>query len=449
MKRATLLIVDDNYMNLRMAQKIFEYYYDVETVSSGEEALRVARERKPDLILLDVHMPGMDGHLVIQQLKANVDTRDIPVIFLTADDDAETEVQGLREGALDFITKPIRKDIALQRIGKVLELDYLHKRLQAEVDTLNLQKQEEAIDEISGLPTRRIGQQSISEAMETHGGCFAFLDVDNLKKVNDTMGHECGDRLLRLMGNVLLENREQSVVCRLGGDEFLCYMMDVNEEQASEKIEHIMSSFLSRKDADTALRQASLSVGLCMCEPGEDYGEIYSCADKALYHVKQNGKAGYYFYRQQENTRKHRSEVDLEQLMRTLSNSGSYSGAMDVEFREFAKLFEYVGNLRRRYHHGFHLVMVTLDEHGGDNATLDELENGMILMENAIQQTIRNVDIYTRYSSSQYLVILFEAGDENVELVMDRIFAAYRREAGEGCFEPTYSVRKLELGDDI
>lgn len=157
MKRATLLIVDDNYMNLRMAQKIFEYYYDVETVSSGEDALRVARERKPDLILLDVHMPGMDGHLVIQQLKANVDTRDIPVIFLTADDDAETEVQGLREGAQDFITKPIRKDIALQRIGKVLELDYLHKRLQAEVDTLNLQKQEEAIDEISGLPTRRIG----------------------------------------------------------------------------------------------------------------------------------------------------------------------------------------------------------------------------------------------------------------------------------------------------
>lgn len=444
MERATLLIVDDNFMNLRMAQKLFEYYYNVETVSSGEEAIRFLERQTPSLILLDIHMPGMDGHLVIQQLKANEKTRDIPVIFLTADDDAETEVQGLREGALDFITKPIRKDIALQRISKVLELDYLHKKLRAEVETLNLQKQEEAIDEISGLPTRRVGQQEITNAMKRFGGCFAFLDVDNLKKVNDTMGHECGDRLLALMGTVLLENSNGCIVCRLGGDEFVCFQPDVTEEQAAARIEHIMDEFMRRKNADSALRQASLSVGLCMCKPGDAYEDAYSSADKALYHVKQNGKAGYYFFKQQENTRQNKGSVNLEQLMHTLESSGSYHGAMDVEFREFAKLFEYVGNLRQRYHHGFHLAMISLEEDGSNPVSLEKLEQNMVFMENSIQDTIRNVDIYTRYSRSQYLLILFEAGDDHVEQVIERIFDAYRSMAGKEGLEPGYLVRKLE-----
>ena len=129
--------------------------------------------------------------------------------------------------------------------------------------------------------------------------------------------------------------------------------------------------------------------------------------------------------------------------MQSLSHSGSYVGAMDVEFREFAKLFEYVGNLRKRYHHGFHLVMISLNENNDIDLSLDELENGMINMENAIQQTIRNVDIYTRYSSAQYLVILFEAGDDNVQLVMERIFQQYSSMPGSEYTNPGYSVSRL------
>lgn len=675
MNRATLLVVDDDVMNLRMAQKIFEKAYDVKIASSGAQALQIAEDGGIDLILLDVHMPQMDGHEVMRCLKHNIDTVDIPVIFVTADDDADTEVLGFREGAMDFITKPFRQDIAIQRISRILELAYLQKHLEAEVEkqtkraeerrkrveemsfqtvrtmaraidarnpytinhsalvaeysvllanalgwpledcdqlryaaimhdigkiaipdsiltkqgtltdleydvmkshttvgseilgvisdfldteyaasqhherydgtgypyglkgddihpfarivaiadayeamtsersyrkrlpkeavrkeledgrgtqfdpmyldvflrlfdtgkldevaekfsqnesvtienmdpstlllerimeTANRRKADEGVDFITGLDTRAVGEQKIAAAMTLGDGCLAFIDVDNLKKINDTVGHKYGDRLLKLMGDVLKNYSNYGIPCRLGGDEFIFYLANIDMEQATEVIRNLMHEFLEKKDADPALRQAALSIGLCMSTKGDCYADIYAKADKALYHVKQNGKANYYFYQKQEYSLEQKTDVDLDQLMQALSTSGSYSGAMDVEYREFAKLFEYVGNLRRRYKHGIHLVMITMDVAYDHTYFIDELEDSMQSMETAIQQTIRNVDIYTRFSSVQFLVILFEAGDENLGLVLDRIFASYYRIRGTTPIAPTYSIRKLE-----
>ncbi len=312
------------------------------------------------------------------------------------------------------------------------------------METVNRRKVDEGVDFVTGLDMRFVGEKKIAAAMATCDGCLAFLDVDNLKKINDVMGHKHGDRLLKLMGDVLRANAKNAVACRLGGDEFILFMKEVDMEDATEIIQRIMTEFLERKDADPALRPASLSIGLCMSTKDDVYGEIYSKADKALYHVKQNGKAHYYFYQKQEYSLEQKTDVDLDQLMLSLSNSGSYSGAMDVEYREFAKLFEYVGNLRRRYDHGIHLVMITMDVPVDHTYFIDELEESMQHMETAIQQTIRNVDIYTRFSSVQFLVILFEAGDDNLSLVIDRIFRSYYRISGNAQIEPTYSIRKLE-----
>lgn len=131
--KACILVVDDDVMNLRIAEKMLESKFHMECVKSGREALEFVEHVIPNLILLDLHMPGMDGFQVIQALRSEEKYREIPVIFLTADNDRDTEIKGFREGALDFIAKPFIADIAISRVNRILELSRLQKDLQREV----------------------------------------------------------------------------------------------------------------------------------------------------------------------------------------------------------------------------------------------------------------------------------------------------------------------------
>ncbi len=132
--RPAVLVVDDDTMNLQIAEKMLMDGFCVYTADSGEKALDFLKSRIPELILLDIHMPGMNGFAVLEKLRADRMYREIPVIFLTADDDQETEVRGFQAGALDFITKPFVADIMLQRVNRILQLDRLQKNLQQEVE---------------------------------------------------------------------------------------------------------------------------------------------------------------------------------------------------------------------------------------------------------------------------------------------------------------------------
>ena len=131
---STILLVDDDELNSKAVSAMLSEEYRVFSAKSGKEALKLLEECIPDLILLDVYMPEMDGHDVIRALKENPNYSEIPVIFLTSDEDENTEVRGLSEGAIDFIRKPFRKDVATQRIRRILELSYLQKNLKQEVE---------------------------------------------------------------------------------------------------------------------------------------------------------------------------------------------------------------------------------------------------------------------------------------------------------------------------
>lgn len=150
-QKATVMVVDDDLTNIRIACGMLKSRFYVMTAASGKEAFELLKRQMPNLILLDVHMPEMDGFEVIRRLKADEKYKHIPVIFLTADEDGEVEVQGFAEGALDFITKPFRKDIALQQISRILELDYLQKNLEAEVEkqTKKAQKRREKMERLA------------------------------------------------------------------------------------------------------------------------------------------------------------------------------------------------------------------------------------------------------------------------------------------------------------
>lgn len=136
--------------------------------------------------------------------------------------------------------------------------------------------------------------------------------------------------------------------------------------------------------------------------------------------------------------------MDLIQVKEALKASGDYNGALNVEYREFAKMFEYVINLQNRYHHEVHLVMITLENQVGDRLYIDELEETMAYMGMAIKETIRTSDICTRYSSVQYLVILLEAGDINVKMIVERIFSNFFKRCGNKKMMPVYSAVRTD-----
>lgn len=166
------------------------------------------------------------------------------------------------------------------------------------MSTIRTQKAKENLDFLTGLPNRNKGEQAIAQLMKHHSGCLVFMDMDNLKTINDIYGHKAGDRVLKLLGNLLLEYSSECLVCRLGGDEFLLFMPNADQNSITEVITAIFKKFNTRKEQDPELHATSISAGLYMCNIGDSFDECYTKADKALYFVKQNGKSDFSFYRQ-------------------------------------------------------------------------------------------------------------------------------------------------------
>ncbi|MBR6230126.1 MAG: diguanylate cyclase [Eubacterium sp.] len=314
--------------------------------------------------------------------------------------------------------------------------------LQEVMETFVSQSGTEEMDITTGIMNRTSGETAIAEAMKAEKGCFVFFDVDNLKKINDVSGHEAGDRVLKLMGETLTKYNENSLCCRIGGDEFLLFMKNVTKEEAEDRVKRIIDEFVQKKDEDVEISPASLSAGMVMSKTSYSYTKTFNRADKALYHVKQNGKNGYCFYDKDAEAAGN-EQADVNQLVDGIRNSGSYEGAMDVEYREFAKLFEFISNLERRFAHPFKLIMITMEYGSEEEPPVEELENAMYFMEQSILQTIRDVDIMTRYNRQQFLVILLGTDPEGVKKAADRIFRGYYKMKGNSEFSPSYSVADM------
>ena len=311
--------------------------------------------------------------------------------------------------------------------------------LQEVIESFATQNATNQTDVTTGLMSRTVGETAIAGSMKEAPGCFLFFDMDNLKIINDTIGHEAGDRALRLIGTILLEQGENSLSCRLGGDEFILFLKNASREEAEDRVRQILREFNERKNDEAGISAASLSVGMAMCTPANAYSTTFNKADKALYHVKQNGKGDFSFY-QEEPESFGVEPLDVNSLIRGIRGSGSYQGAMDVEYRQFAKLYEFVANMEKRFNQQSRLVIITLENATGGIVQLEELEKSMFCMEQSIRQTIRNVDVMTRYSRQQFLIILLGTDDEGVRIAVNRIFRDYYKMNGGSAFSPAYSV---------
>lgn len=321
----------------------------------------------------------------------------------------------------------------------------IEKFISSVMTTIKTQENIEGFDFLTGLPMRNRGEMLAAQFMQQDDGYLVFLDMDNLKKMNDLYGHKAGDRALKLLGSLLMEYTRHAVVCRLGGDEFLMFVPKVSKERITEIVTGIQKDFDAEKEKDPEIRFASVSAGICEVNKGDPFEECYSKADKALYHVKQNGKGSFFFYYQLEDEKAgdHGTGKDLELVSKALSASGDYSGALELDYREFAKIYEYMNSMEKRYKCHCYLVMVTLETEADSVLNIEDIEYALECMEQAIRQKIRKVDVCTRYSSMQYLIILFEPDEETIPNIMERIFGQYREQCGKKNLLPNYDYMSM------
>lgn len=291
-EKQRILVVDDIPANIKLICESLKDAYELVVAVDGPRALELARsEHPPDLVLLDVVMPGMDGHEVCKRLKQAPETRDIPVVFLTAKDQLEDEKHGLELGAVDYITKPVSLPILKVRVKNHLEL----KRQR------DLLKQLAMVDALTQLPNRRRFDERLGLEWERgmrHGHSLAilFADIDHFKIFNDTYGHPKGDDCLRLVAKELEAGLKRSVdfIARCGGEEFVALLPDTNLEGARNVAENMRRKVrglnIPHPTNPTGCVTISMGVAATVPGPGKQALELLRAADQALYDAKNKGR---------------------------------------------------------------------------------------------------------------------------------------------------------------
>ena len=291
-RRPKLLIVDDQPLNIQALNEAFAHDHQVYMATGGEQALRVCADRQPDLVLLDVAMPGLNGYEVCRRLKADAATRDIAVIFVTAHCDEAAETCGLDSGAVDFIAKPFHRDIVRARVRT-------HLTLKAQTDLL---RRWAYIDGLTGVHNRRSFDERVTadwgRAVRSHTPLSVVLiDVDFFKRYNDRYGHQAGDESLRHVATTLKAGlkRPGDLLARYGGEEFACLLPDTGLAGALQVARQLGQQVFAQgiAHADSVVAPV-LTVSLGVCSKGDaatgSATELLRQADAQLYAAKAGGR---------------------------------------------------------------------------------------------------------------------------------------------------------------
>ena len=287
-----LLLVDDQPINIQVLHQIFAADFQVFMATSGAQALAVCKSNPPDLVLLDIVMPGMDGFEVCTRLKADELTRNIPVIFVTAHTDAEQETHGLDVGAVDFISKPVNPAVVRARVKTHLTL-----KLQSDV-----MRKLVFLDGLTGVYNRRYFDQQLSielarSVRNKSPLALIMLDVDFFKRYNDRYGHQVGDDCLRQVALCVKEGlrRPADLVARYGGEEFACILPETDFASAMaiaiDLEQRVRAKGIPHADSEVA-SVVTVSLGVAGWEAGAtvEAGALLAKSDLQLYQAKHAGR---------------------------------------------------------------------------------------------------------------------------------------------------------------
>jgi two-component system cell cycle response regulator len=294
MSTGTVLIADDSLLIRAVVRNgLAEEGYEVIEAVDGLAALEQCRQRPPDVVLLDIEMPALDGYQVLARLKSDPDLTDIPVVFLTSRSGMDDVVAGLRGGAHDYLKKPFEAPELLARVGSAIHV----KKLQDQLRQRNMElEQISRTDGLTGLFNRRHLDAELAlrnkDALR-HGEpiCVLLLDIDHFKHVNDTYGHPTGDEILRAFATRMsLGLRAGDIAGRWGGEEFLVILPRTDLADALEVAERIRST-TANTPMIAAGRQISVTIsGGAAFGPGDATDAVVDLADQCLYRAKHSGR---------------------------------------------------------------------------------------------------------------------------------------------------------------
>jgi two-component system cell cycle response regulator len=294
---AKILVIDDSRLISHVAKTILiKQGHKVILAQDGLTGIQATKTERPDLILLDLIMPVMDGYQVCQRLKKEESTKEIPIIMLTSKAEPADKVRGLELGALDYVTKPFDEGELVARVNIQLRLKQLYEAIQEK----NRQFKELANrDGLTGLYNHRYFHEQLSKdflrARRYHEflSCI-LLDIDYFKKFNDTYGHQAGDVVLSTLGHIIKDSiRDSDFAARYGGEEFALILYHTDGPAAVHVSERLrqMAENCDIRDKDNVLHVTiSLGVATFPHEQISSPKQIVEFADKALYKAKKNGR---------------------------------------------------------------------------------------------------------------------------------------------------------------
>jgi diguanylate cyclase (GGDEF)-like protein len=294
-ENATVLVADDSLVIRAVVRgQLEDEGYRVIEAEDGVAALQRCQECPPDVILLDIEMPGLDGHQVLAALKADVNLKDVPVVFLTIRANMQDVLAGLRGGSHDYLKKPFDPAELVARVGAAMHVKKLQDQLRKKNEELELISR---TDVLTGLANRRQLDEQLQryyQGTPVHGRTalgVILLDIDHFKLVNDTHGHPVGDVVLREVSRRLQgELRAGDVAGRWGGEEFLVLLPRTDLDALVHAAERIR---LAVADVPVAAGEISVAVTVsagCVAGPGGSPEELVHQADICLYQAKLGGR---------------------------------------------------------------------------------------------------------------------------------------------------------------
>jgi len=291
-RKETLLVMDDD----PKIHPLIDFHLEgvVEKILHAESplvGLRMAKEHLPDVVLLDIDMPRMDGYAWCRELKSDEDTRDSQVLFLTVESEEHQIVRALDSGGTDFVTKPFNVVVLQARVRAAIRT----KRL------VDLLKREARVDGLTGLPNRRVFEETLERYRSEHeryaeNFAVVMFDLDHFKSINDEFGHGIGDEVLKRTGKAMqCSRRRYELAYRFGGDEFVMLLRGVDEEGAVSAVERILDAIgemrLKAGDREIGITASAGIANMSVASPALETARLLETADAALYRAKAEGGA--------------------------------------------------------------------------------------------------------------------------------------------------------------
>lgn len=293
-RQQVILVVEDDERIINICSSVLgSGGYQVASAPDGPEMFQAIEREVPDLVILDLLLPGMDGVEILAKIKGMPLARDVPVVILTAVGDLKTKVKTLYLGADDYLVKPVNSMELLARVRANLRKHECERRLKYQLNQSFVQS---ITDPLTGLYNRRYLESTLERELALHRRsgrplCLLMLDIDGFKAINDKHGHGTGDAALTELAAIFRrELRTSDLAVRMGGDEFLVVLPDALMEQSAAIAERLRAALEAKEFPELGNERVTVSIGVCQAGDEAGMNVLLKQADETLYRAKQAGR---------------------------------------------------------------------------------------------------------------------------------------------------------------